>query len=392
MSDRATLGALLQALAQTRPDATVADFDQAARPEAYAVPMDRRPATLRAPTYRERLMDVVQRLAQPVAEQPVGRILDILLSGGGVRAIADGQSPPLVSMGEAQRKRVPNPIKAYHGSPHDFGRVGGQGADAGGFDINKIGTGEGAQAFGHGLYFAEAEPTARTYRVDRSDIGRQMAGQASANGPWTPQRIAQDAVDEHGDKAVAHLESVLRATAGLKSKGQAESNADVRAAMDLIRSNAVSQRGRMYEVNIHADPESFLDWDKPLSQQSEAVRKAAEKFGVTHDRDASRQFTDALADALGGGGSTTLPKQPADPMGSDLYSRLPIPDRTKSAVSERLRAEGIPGIKYLDQGSRAAGEGSRNYVVFDDSLIEILRKYGLLPFAAGLGAAGKDQR
>ena len=36
-------------------------------------------------------------------------------------------------------------IRAYHGSPHDF--------DA--FDLSKIGTGEGAQVYGHGLYFAE---------------------------------------------------------------------------------------------------------------------------------------------------------------------------------------------------------------------------------------------
>ena len=36
-------------------------------------------------------------------------------------------------------------IKAYHSSPHDFDR----------FDLSKIGTGEGAQVYGHGLYFAE---------------------------------------------------------------------------------------------------------------------------------------------------------------------------------------------------------------------------------------------
>ena len=43
-------------------------------------------------------------------------------------------------------------IKAYHGSPYDFER----------FDMSKIGTGEGAQAYGHGLYFAENhEPMAR---------------------------------------------------------------------------------------------------------------------------------------------------------------------------------------------------------------------------------------
>ena len=52
--------------------------------------------------------------------------------------------------------------------------------------------------------------------------------------------------------------------------------------------------------------------------------------------------------------------------------------------ASKLNAAGIPGIKYLDQGSRAAGDGSRNYVVFDDKLIDILRKYGIVG-GAGLG-------
>ena len=49
---------------------------------------------------------------------------------------------------------VEDMIKAYHGSPHDFER----------FDLSKIGTGEGAQAYGHGLYFAENEGVAKGYR------------------------------------------------------------------------------------------------------------------------------------------------------------------------------------------------------------------------------------
>ena len=42
-------------------------------------------------------------------------------------------------------------ITAYHGSPHEFDQ----------FDTSKIGTGEGAQSYGHGLYFAEHEPIAK---------------------------------------------------------------------------------------------------------------------------------------------------------------------------------------------------------------------------------------
>jgi hypothetical protein len=56
-------------------------------------------------------------------------------------------------------------------------------------------------------------------------------------------------------------------------------------------------------------------------------------------------------------------------------------------MAAALNKSGIPGIRYLDQGSRGAGEGSRNYVAFDPKMIEILKKYGLLVPAAGLGAA-----
>jgi hypothetical protein len=57
-------------------------------------------------------------------------------------------------------------------------------------------------------------------------------------------------------------------------------------------------------------------------------------------------------------------------------------------MAEELRNRGIPGIKYFDQGSRGAGQGSRNFVMFDDKLIDIMRKYGwAMPLGAGIGAA-----
>jgi len=40
-------------------------------------------------------------------------------------------------------------------------------------------------------------------------------------------------------------------------------------------------------------------------------------------------------------------------------------------------------MPLLDEGSRGAGEGSRNYVIFDDKLVDIARKYGLLPLGVG---------
>ena len=48
-------------------------------------------------------------------------------------------------------------IKASHGSPHAFTK----------FDFSKIGTGEGARAYGHGGYFAQGfdSPVAGSYRT-----------------------------------------------------------------------------------------------------------------------------------------------------------------------------------------------------------------------------------
>jgi hypothetical protein len=46
-------------------------------------------------------------------------------------------------------------MNAYHGSPHKFDK----------FDSSKFGTGEGNQAYGHGLYFSESPTVAGAYRT-----------------------------------------------------------------------------------------------------------------------------------------------------------------------------------------------------------------------------------
>src|SRR5215510_1270366 len=58
----------------------------------------------------------------------------------------DGGRVPAVLAASPLSKLV-KAFRAYHGSPHEFDR----------FDARKIGSGEGAQMFGHGHYFAENE-------------------------------------------------------------------------------------------------------------------------------------------------------------------------------------------------------------------------------------------
>jgi hypothetical protein len=62
----------------------------------------------------------------------------------------------------------------------------------------------------------------------------------------------------------------------------------------------------------------------------------------------------------------------------------------QDAATRALREAGIPGIKYLDQGSRGAGDGTRNYVVFDDKLVSILKRYGWAPGMAIPAAAMEE--
>ena len=250
------------------------------------------------------------------------------------------------------------PIRAYHGSPHDFDR----------FDMSKIGTGEGAQAYGHGLYFAENEGVARSYRDKLSPPRVNVDGVHVPADGRGPQNQAIRYVQKHH----GNVDDALRELRHWGGKDKYR-----RAAAEWLHSNkgriSSEPSGRMYEVNIHADPERFLDLDKPLSQQTQAVRDAAMKAVAQGAADAARAAGISGTDVAAGIANS------ANPFGM-------FPNAVKGSVmSGAMRNAGIPGIKYLDQGSRAAGDGSRNYVVFDDKLIEILRKYGIMAPMAGAG-------
>jgi len=241
-------------------------------------------------------------------------------------------------------------IRAYHGSPHDFDR----------FDLSKIGTGEGEQAYGHGLYFAENEGVARSYQTGLGNLVAQDA--AFAEKYLSPRGKAEL------DSRLAETYAKEAERYGVTEKEIAEIDGPKGAIRDsIIKDMSTEEKsgyfGRMYEVNIKANPDDFLDWDKPLSQQSAGVRDAINRVG----RDAEPYGLDRITDDM-------------RPVEISKLLRDPV-------AIERLKQHNVPGIRYLDQGSRAGGEGSRNLVVFDDKLIEILRKYGLLGMAGGAAAA-----
>ena len=69
---------------------------------------------------------------------------------------------PLAKIIEAGKKAG---IRAYHGSPYEFDE----------FKTESIGTGDGTQAFGRGLYFAESEDVARGYRDRLTKLNKSGA-------------------------------------------------------------------------------------------------------------------------------------------------------------------------------------------------------------------------
>jgi hypothetical protein len=276
-------------------------------------------------------------------------------------------------------------IRAYHGSPHDFppvrelempdGAVVYQSMDdavpegarvikehpLGRFDMSKLGTGEGAQAYGRGLYFAEAEDVAKGYRDTLSNRDNTGYATAHLNAKNLVERMNNDP-----EWAAEVLRDYLKLTPSSDyNVNQMEKTLQFIESGDYKKE--LPKRGTMYEVDIDANPDEFLDYDKPLSEQSEKVRKAI-KSALESKGFSESQIEKFVA---------------RDVDGQELNAALSAFD--EAAGANRMLSQGIKGIKYLDQGSRAAGKGTSNYVVFDDRLITISKKYGIsIPAAAAV--------
>jgi hypothetical protein len=292
---------------------------------------------------------------------------------------------------KAAEKAV-KPISTYHASPHLFDK----------FDISKVGTGEGAQSYGHGMYLAESpEVSGRggaydevftrrmnyrdqmadlTDRMNRATVGGKPVAKTYNidNDPELLSAIKKRDVEEVLRRARERMDRLhelstdpqypYRNYAEESLRGYEKLSNDLHGGAELY----YPSRANIYEVDIHTDPNRLLNWDAPIESQSKYVKDVLSELGFKRDLDASREFDDALAAALTGEGSLDLPKRP-NKLGRDVYQwkqgeglggSLNAPQ-----ASQRLLYAGVPGIRYLDQGSRSTVSGSSNYVVFDHNLL-----------------------
>lgn len=263
-------------------------------------------------------------------------------------------------------------IGAFHGTPHKVDK----------FSTEKIGTGEGAQAYGWGLYFAEDESVARFYR-DSLSVAQDEFGEHVRQ--LIDEKLKSSAGSfEHAKKDVlADLENRIRKLKSDTTEGYFSEEDYLRSLDDPafaeeyqaaqiesleLELKAVEnfQKPNLYTVNLDVNDEDLLDLDKPLSGQNQAIRDIL--LPIIEAQQA--KFPTLIPagfdiERLAGGGLLNV-------MGRDESDSL----GTDKDASMRLLAAGIPGIRYLDGNSRGAGDGSHNYVIFDESKIQITEENG----------------
>ncbi len=349
-----------------------------------------------------------QRLNQP-GEMPTvgsmgGNIADLRKQANIQRFGYDPDDP--VANVKAPTEKEPG-IIAFHGSGADFNE----------FRLDMVNTGEGAQAYGYGLYFTDSEDIANFYRQSVGggtglenfaigDLELVKSGEFRDYSPGatpfgrdkryrrvqnlTAEDYAQASLIEDifvnewrlyneiktsgagsryepkkGKELKNELLSIMNDT--LKSKDPIDQPGEVNYLTDLINSVASNEKqinfdtkeyGKTYQVALQPKPDELIDYDLSLNEQSENIKKALqpfyEKYGVANTAD----FGTLL---------------------ETVKSMRSIPD---DAFSEELVKKGIKGVKYRAAGSRGASvtddAAKQNYVIFDEKLISIMQKYGIV--------------
>ncbi len=271
------------------------------------------------------------------------------------------------------------PMDVWHGTPHRFPPTAKN--PLGEFNSTKIGSGEGAQAYGYGHYLAEARGTGEEYR-------KALSTKIDVNGK--PLYAANKTIGSTGnsdldDYIVANLGDVAAIRKNLLAdikdvrKGNPEAAKEMQKSLAELRKAKINQTegGSLYKVDLPDEAIArMLDWDKPLSPMGNLQIKPVEKnyngtFGTGEYGGHAWHLGDVqLSRAF----KTPEKAQQYAPLGREIIKELNAITKTPTGHSELLSKAGIPGIQYLDAGSRGAGTGTRNFVVFpgNEGLLNIL--------------------
>lgn len=244
--------------------------------------------------------------------------------------------------------------RAWHGTPYDF--------DA--FSLSGIGGGEGNQAHGWGLYFAQNREVSEAYKEIFGDKGStvELNGEVwtvNESGDWeTTGKTAKygeaigyalDALEEHRtkDAAINSLQKDLK-----EGKFRGAYIAEAQKAVNILRQGEAKghKGGRLLEAEI-PDTDVLLDEQKSFNEQPEKVKNA---------------LSELISNAGEGQLSRRLFKNAT---GKSIYEMLSNLYGDDKKASIKLNEFGVKGITY--KGT----QDERCYVVFDDKAIKIRNKY-----------------
>lgn len=280
---------------------------------------------------------------------------------------------------------------AWHGSPHDFDT----------FDLGAIGTGEGNQAHGWGLYFAKDKKVSDLYRrelslihdvdkgtlfkVDVPDTKTMIDEQQSLNilSKETKQNLnaAINALPEQEKEVFIneYTNSPLFNHYAKKEIDELGSKFDqldteynllkdkyldkyIEGELNTITQRTITRLAEKYNIDLKAlkeNPNSIKDiknqldtmWFNAFTEHGMASKKYREVYWGKYKKDFSTLLND--------GGIN----------GRDFYLALSKALGSAKQASEHLNEYGVKGITYVGE------QDGRCYVVFDDKAIKVIEKY-----------------
>lgn len=236
---------------------------------------------------------------------------------------------------------------AYHGTPHRFDE----------FSLENIGTGEGAQAHGWGLYFAEDKNISENYRkfLSNDNFNNEKYyydGKLIDNA--SKKAILSTIIEQGKDKVIKVREKTLfRLLHSLSDYNKKEYETKEKElewikTLDVNKIEKKTNRGQLFKVDI-PENDVLLDENKSFTEQSEFVKQAIKELAEDYPRLEYEMQNNRT--------------------GKEIYKTLAEDAGSYQDASMELNDIGIKGITY---NGHADG---RCYVIFDDKAINVLKTY-----------------
>jgi hypothetical protein len=247
----------------------------------------------------------------------------------------------------------------FHGSPYKFNK----------FSTRNVGTGDGAKMYGHGMYFTNDISLAKNY-VPRDFAAENKLSDlydaASKVDDTTSMEIYERAMlHDTADEIAEHFND--------PDVSPYYRSEDVEAALDVVRDIEKNADASLYQVDIDVNEEDLLDYNRPLNEQSKEVQNIL------------RQNKDKLTKDLYLIDFEEMMNSPSQ-SGGGLLAKMSTELGGDRQASEYLSKLGVPGLRYGEGYITSAtpttaaeplsSKGHRNYVIFDEDVIQIKTRNG----------------